>query len=188
MELSENAGYTGFHPDLRLNDTRIEWLWEEMEKRRLVIVLDLGPIGGKAYQTKAVKKILDSHPDLKMVITHLSYPPLKKQGDKRLNQLWQEQVLLARYPGVWLDLASLPAHAGSAPGEDYPYPGACKYIRKAIKLVGADKLLWGTDVPGLLTVATYSQLLTYITNHCNFISPSARAKILGGNALRAYGE
>ena len=81
------------------------------------------------------------------------------------------------------DLASLPAHAKD---EDYPYPGACKFIHKAVELVGVDKLLWGSDIPGLLTVATYSQLLDYISKHCEFLSESDKAKILGENALRVY--
>ena len=183
MELSEDCGYAGLYPGMSLNDLHIKWMWEDIESRRLVVVLDLGPIGGKAYQTDAVKEILENHPDLKMVITHLCYPPIKAQNDEQLHRLWREQVLLARRPNVYLDLASLPAHAKD---EDYPYLSACKFIHKAVELVGVDKLLWGSDIPGLLTVATYSQLLDYIRKHCEFLSQSDKAKILGENALQVY--
>ena len=185
LELREDTGFTGLYPDLRVADTRTEWMWEEVEQRELVVVLDLGPIGGRGYQTEAVKKILDNHPALKMIMAHLCYPPVKAQKDKWLNQLWQDQVLLARHPGVWLDMASLPALVED---EDFPYPSAREFIRQAVELVGSDKLLWGTDIPTLLTVATYSQLLRFVSQHCGFLSDADRARILGGNALRAYGQ
>lgn len=184
IDLTEATGLIGLYPEARLDDQDLEWFWEESKQRSLVVTLDLGPIGGRAYQTQALRNILSHHPGLKIVIAHLGQPPLRAQKDEQLNQLWQEQILLARHPGVWLDMAALPAYAGY---EDYPYPSACRFLRQAVELVGSDKILWGSDIPGLLNHATYSQLIGFVARHCDFLSESDQAKILGGNALQVYG-
>lgn len=184
IELSESTGLSGLHPEARLDDQELEWFWEESERRALVVTLDLGSIGGRAYQTQALRNILSRHPGLKIVIAHLGQPPVRARRDEQLNRLWRDQILLARHPGVWLDLASLPAYVGD---EDYPFPSACYFLRQATELVGSDKLLWGSDIPGLLNHATYSQLIGFVARHCDFLSESDRAKILGGNALQMYG-
>ena len=75
--------------------------------------------------------------------------------------------------------------AMSVPGqgiEDYPYRIACQYIRRAVEMVGPEKLLWGADVPGLVIIATYPQLLHFVTRHCDFLSRDALDKMLGHNA------
>jgi len=185
LELREDTGFAGLHPDLRIDDARIEWMWQEVEQRGLVTVLDLGPIGSRGYQTEAVKKVLGNHPALTVVMAHLCYPPVNAQKDEQLNRLWQDQVLLARHPRVWLDLASLPVLDKD---EDFPYPSACEFIRQAAELVGSDKLLWGTDIPSLLTAATYPQLLRFVEQYCDFLSDVDRNRILGDNALRVYGR
>ena len=184
IELREDTGLAGLYQAVRLDDIRIEWLWEEIGKRGLVVTFDLGPIGGKGYQTEAIKRILDKHPGLKMVMTHLCYPPIKARNNEQPNRVWQDQILLAKHPGVWIDLASLPAHVEN---EDYPYPSACEFIRKAVELVGSEKLLWGSDIPSLLTHATYPQLFRFVAEHCDFLSDTDCARIMGENAIQVYG-
>ena len=184
LELSEATGLVGLYPDLRVDEGALAWFWEEAETRGLVVTLDLGAVGSAGYQTQAVQSVIDRHPDLRVVIAHLAQPPAGRGRDERLDQLWQEQTLLARNPNVWFDLSSLPAYWSD---EDYPYPTARQYLRRAVEMVGAGSIMWGTDVPGLLTFATYSQLLGFVARHCDFLSRGDREKILGGNAWRVYG-
>lgn len=185
LELSVATGLVGLYPDLRLDEAAMRWIWEEAARRGLVITLDLGAVGSPSYQTAAVQSILDRYPTLKLVIAHLAQPPIGQEGDARLDALWQEQLLLARYHNVWCDLSALPAYG---PDEEYPYPSAIRYIHRAVDMVGATKLMWGTDVPGLLLRTTYPQLLTFVAKHCNMLSESDREAILGANAWRVYGD
>ena len=186
LELSEATGLAGLHPGLRIDDPRLAWFWEEAQRRQIVVALDLGRVGGKAYQTRSIARLVGRYAHLNIVIAHLAQPPLAAPDHPRLDILWQEQVRLARHPSVWLDLASLPAYAIAA-GEDYPYPSARHYLRRAVALAGAEKILWGSDIPAALLNDTYPQLLGWVTRHCTFLSRSDLAKILGENAGTVYG-
>lgn len=183
LELSEAAGLTGLYPDLQIDGESMAWIWEEAERKGLVVTLDLGAVGSRSYQTQAVKNLLSRHPRLEIVIAHLAQPPISKPDVEELDRLWQDQILLARNPNVWLDLSALPAYSSV---EHYPYPTACQYIRRAAEMIGADKIMWGTDVPGLLVHATYPQLLGWVAQHCDFLSDDDLKRVLGDNAWRVY--
>ena len=186
FEMSVSTGLVGLHPDLRLDGEAMAWIWEEAERRGLVITLDLGAVGSASYQTEAVRTVMERHPHVKIVICHLAQPPISQKDDSRLDRLWQEQLRLATHPNLWFDLSALPAYASAI--EDYPYPSAQACIRRAVEMVGVDKLMWGTDAPGLLGVATYPQLLSYFVHRCDFLSEIDMKKILGENAWHVYGK
>jgi len=57
-----------------------------------------------------------------------------------------------------------------------------------VEMVGAEKIMWGTDAPGLLTHATYPQLLEFVAVHCNFLARGDVEKILGATAWQVYGR
>jgi predicted TIM-barrel fold metal-dependent hydrolase len=185
LELSDQTGLIGLHPEARLDDEPLAWFWEESERRGLTITLDLGNIGGRGYQTRELENVLSRHPDLRLVIAHLAQPPVGAEEDSGLDRLWQEQLLLARHPEVWLDLASLPAYGEN---EEYPFVRAIRYVRRAVDLVGAAKLMWGSDIPGLLVHATYAQILGFVARHCDFLTEAELEMVLGGNALQVYGR
>ena len=184
LELSVDAGLVGLHPDLCLSEPGMAWLWDEADRGYLVVTLDLGSIGTKSYQTEAVGELVQRYPDLRFVIAHLGHPPADRERDPNSFRAWREQLLLARNANVWFDLAALPVCFAD---EDYPYPGALAYVREAVELVGPDRLMWGSDVPGLLGHATYRQLLDIVARHCDFLSEEDLAKVMGGNADEVYG-
>ena len=69
---------------------------------------------------------------------------------------------------------------------DYPYDIARRCVQQAKEIVGAGKMMWGTDAPGLLTVATYHQLRDWVARHCDFFSPDDLKDVLGRTAQRVY--
>jgi predicted TIM-barrel fold metal-dependent hydrolase len=184
FEMSKEAGLTGLYPDFRIDEGSMAWIWEAAESRNLVVTLDLGAVGSRAYQTQAAQTILERHPRLKIVIAHLAQPPFTRSGDEQSDRLWQDQILLGRHPHVWFDLSALPAFAVD---DDYPYISVRQYVRRAVEMIGAEKILWGSDMPGLLSYATYPQLLNLVARHCDFLSPDELKSVLGGNAWRVYG-
>ena len=184
FELTEPTGLTGCYSDLRIDGPEHRWLFAAAESDGLAVTFDLGKIGGRAYQTDAVAAIAERHPNLRIVIAHLAQPPIGECEDAASNELWKEQILLGRRENVFFDLSALPAY--SADYDEYPYAAARMYIQCAAELIGAEKIMWGTDVPGLLTSGSYRQLLNYVRLHCDFLSEAEMADVLGLNALRVY--
>ena len=184
LECSVPTGLCGLHPDARLDDAALDWLWAELERRGRVLVLDLGAVRSRSYQTGAVRSLAQRYPALRVVIAHLAQPTPRAEADAALWNLWQEQIDLGRLPNVWFDCAALPAYVAE---EGYPFPTAGRYLRTAIERIGSDKVMWGSDLPGMLVHATYPQLVKLGELHTQFLSASERELVMGGNALRVYG-
>lgn len=65
---------------------------------------------------------------------------------------------------------------------DYPYPEAQALLRGMRDLFGADRLVWGSDMPNVERFCTYRQSLDYVRRHCDFLAGSEMDRILGLNA------
>lgn len=182
LELSYDIGLTGFHPDATLDEPGLAWLWDELEARRLVVTLDLGPVGGPAYQTSALRKVIESHGNLKFVLCHLGFPSRAMSEQPALWTMWEEFVRLGELPNVWFDISALPHRAEEA----YPFPHMEPWIRRAIELIGAKKLMWGTDAPGLFSAGHYQQLLTAYEVMLGDLPQIEREAIFGETALEVY--
>ena len=183
MECSVPTGLCGIHPQARLDAPDLAWLWPELERRGLILVLDMGGIGSRSYQTAAVRAIAEGHTRLKVVIAHLGQPNPSAEADIGLWQQWKEQIDLGLLPNVWFDCASLIAYVHE---EGYPFASAERYLRLAIERIGARKVMWGSDQPGTLVHATYRQYVTLAKLHTRFLSPEDQALVLGENALQVY--
>ncbi len=184
LECSVPSGLCGIHPEARLDSPDLDWLWQELEKLGLILVLDLGGIGSRSYQTEAVRKIAVRQPKLKIVVAHLGQPRPEAEAEPELWKLWEEQVDLGLLPNVWFDCASLVAFVSE---EGYPFPSAARYLRLGVERIGAHKVMWGTDQPGTLLHATYRQYVELAKLHTAFLSSRDQALVLGENAIHVYG-
>jgi len=185
LEFSEPTGLCGLYPDAKLDAPQIAWLWDELEGRGLVVVLDLGGVGSRSYQTTAVRAVAEAHPRLRIVIAHLGQIRPAVVADPNLLGQWHEQIDLGRLPNVWFDCASLVAYCAE---EEYPYPSAGEFLRRTLDRIGARKILWGTDIPGLLGQLNYRQLVDLGLRHSRFLTPGEQIMFLHGNAARLYGQ
>jgi predicted TIM-barrel fold metal-dependent hydrolase len=185
LEFSVPTGLCGLHPEARLDSFDIAWFWARLEGRRLVTVVDMGAVGSRSYQTAAMRAIALTHPNLKIVVAHLGQIRPAVVADRDLLRQWQEQIDLGRLDNVWFDCASLATYCVE---EGYPYPSVGQFLRRAIHRIGPAKVLWGSDVPGVLGQFTYPQLVELGSLHTGFLSGADRAMVLGRNALELYGS
>jgi len=183
LEMTDSLGLCSRYPDFNLASSRLVWLWETISQAKLSITLDLGLTTDRSYQTDGLRDLVQRYPDIRWIIAHMGQPKNRMLTEPALETPWREQVLLARHSNVWLDLSALPHHL---PEGDYPFCGIDVFVRKAVDLVGADRLLWGSDAPGMLWMLTYQQMLDVIGIHCRSLTDEQLRLILGENALRAY--
>ena len=184
LELSEETGLGALYKNFNLGDTRFRWLWEDLNRHGMTVTMDLGPIGGPSYQTRELRELIERYQNARWVIAHLCHPSLQVFVEPEIEAYWVEQILLANEPNVWLDLAALPSYFQD---EDYPYPSVRHLVCRAIELVGVEKLMWGSDIPGQLTMLTYRQMQRLYMRHCDCLSESDKSLIFGVNAMAAYG-
>jgi predicted TIM-barrel fold metal-dependent hydrolase len=64
---------------------------------------------------------------------------------------------------------------------EYPYPEAPSLIQGMRDQFGADKLVWGSDMPNVERFCTYLQSVDYVRRHCSFLNAREKAGILGEN-------
>jgi predicted TIM-barrel fold metal-dependent hydrolase len=185
IEFSVPTGLSGVHPGARLDDPKLDPAWALLQRQNRVLTLDLGGVGSASYQTDAVAHIATGHPDLTVVICHLGQAGPALATDAALRQLWQAQIELGKLPNVWFDTASLPAYFRD---EGDPFPSCRDYIERAIDIVGPEKIMWGSDIPGNLRVCSYARLTRLGRNHTDFLPAAEQALVLKENAQRVYGK
>lgn len=154
LECSEPTGFTGWGMEINISDYIP--LYRRMAKRDMVLVLDLGEVSTKSYQTDNVKKIIDAVPELKIVICHLGQPRPAYLEDEKLMRGWKAQIELANYGKVWLDTASLAAYFSR---EIYPYKSGALFFDIALSIASPSRIMAGTDMPGNSMIASYKQML-----------------------------
>lgn len=124
-------------------------------------------------QTEMMKKIIEMFPDLRIAIGHFGMVTRDN---------WLEQIKLAKNKNVFIESGGITWLFNS---EFYPYPSAVKAINEAAKLVGFEKLMWGSDYPRTMTAITYKMSLDFIEKTTE-ISKENKKLILGENAKRFY--
>ena len=175
FETSTGGGLMSYHETYDLFEV-FDPIVEKMEKNKQVLVLDIGSPGMSSFQPKAVAKLAKKHPQLNIIICHLLAPTLKDE------EVLKEGLNVLKADNIWFDLAAVPFNVKP---ETYPYPTGQKYIAMAKEIVGAEKLIWGTDVPSVLVHDSYQELLTFISESGIF-SEEELSGVLYDNGMEAY--
>ena len=184
IEFSQTGGLCGVYPGVKLDAPELRWLWEAMEEGGKTVSFDLGRPGDMSYQTGEIASIARRHPGLNIVICHMGQPSRRAERNPSLWSAWLEQIRLGQLPNVWFDLSALPYHVQEE--ESYPYPSTKRYFDLARSIVGAKKLLWGTDIPWMLGTMNYQQLAAhgrYLAADC---TQEERDLIFAENAQKLY--
>lgn len=68
-------------------------------------------------------------------------------------------MALGKLENVYFDASAVPFQVQAT--DEYPWPTAQRYVRKALEYLGAKKLMFGSDIPWLYCLATYGQLIEF---------------------------
>ena len=194
-----NLGFKGLyfstggfvHTDFanNVNDPDFEPLWEA--------VADLGiPIHWYAGEyrtniTEAYFRELDDilewanrHPGIPCVLTHGLNQISTLRGQPGRYDISRSTIDLLKLPNWHVELM---LHIMASDYEFPPYnPDIHEVVRQLVEEVGAESLVWGSDMPACERTCTYKQSLVLFQTQCDFLSDEERAAILGGNLERLY--
>lgn len=154
FELSNGSGLTAYHQSVDINGEIMRKEYAYACDNGLTVTVDIGRPRNCCWQPDALVKAAKDFPQLKFVICHLLAPQI---GD---GELLKQTLGKLALPNVWFDLAAL---AANQKPETYPYPTAVKHLQTAKESVGADRLMFGTDMPSTLCRDTCAHLIGYIT-------------------------
>ena len=178
FEVSTGSGLMANHETLPLDGVLMEKEYAYADEHGLVFVIDIGKLGSASSQISALRRAILRHPSMRFVVCHLLAP---KQGMEV--QLWEGLEAL-KLPNVWFDLASLQNNLRPDPS---PFPYTRSVIRHAADLLGADRLLFGSDLPTTLTRFSYRDIIDCIAQAPQF-SLSEKQAILYDNARQVFWE
>lgn len=176
FEVSSGSGLMANHPAVDLDGEVMHREYRYAADRDLIFVIDIGKPRSVSWQVDALARAIARYPDLRFVVCHLLSPQL---GDGELLRRSLDKLAL---PNMWFDLAALCLN--SRP-ETYPYPTARGYVKDAVDIVGADRLLWGSDMPSAMTRDTYRHFIDFIALHPG-LSGRDKDKILYDNAAGLF--
>lgn len=121
------------------------------------------------------------HPRLRMVIDHLSKPPIGTIDDGRWRILMAEA---AGNPLVHAKISGLYSAAGDP--ASWSLKSIRPYIESAVELFGPERLMYGGDWPISVTAGGYERIWGDISTVLGELPHDDRDQILGGTANRFY--
>ena len=128
-----------------------------------------------------VPTLSDRHPDLRMVIDHLSKPPIKAGGDEP----WRSRIArAAENPRVYAKVSGLYPATGDLAA--WTADDVRPYLELALELFGADRLMFGGDWPISVLAGGYVRVWEELGRLFDELPADNRAAILGGTAAEFY--
>lgn len=154
FEVSNGSGLMAYHPPIDLNGELMNACYRHAADNGLIVVMDIGRPRNCCWQVENLAAAIKNYRGVTFVICHLLAPQRTDIA------LLRDALSKLAMPNVYFDLASL---ASNQQPETYPYPTAVEHLKTAKRIVGADRLMFGTDMPSNLCRDTYSDLADYIT-------------------------
>jgi predicted TIM-barrel fold metal-dependent hydrolase len=133
-------------------------------------------------ELKTLVRWMERYPDVKVVMTHGLAWRLWVDGDRL--RLPKDVWAPFENPNLHLQLM-FPIQLGSI--WDYPMPQVRPTLEECAKRIGADRLIWGTDMPIVTRFWTYRQNIDFIRRYCGFLSAEEQDAIFGGTVARLLG-
>lgn len=150
FEVSNGSGLMSYHPPVALNGSVMDEAFSHANDHGLVTVVDIGRQRNCCFQVDELREEILKYPDMKFVVCHLLAPQREKDEPGMIEGLQKLNL-----PNVWWDMAALPSNQKP---EGYPYPTAVRYLRIAKEILGADRIMFGSDLPSTLCRDSYEHL------------------------------
>jgi predicted TIM-barrel fold metal-dependent hydrolase len=172
------------------NSKEIRPFWDAIYKMNLPVYFTLiGGRGSKLYERSWMDDYMDEqrillewlnqYSGLNVVVTH-GLPWTAGLENGKINfpeEIWD----IFKSPNCNLQIL-IPIQMGAK--WEYPWKESEPIIKLVVERIGANRIIWGTDMPMVARFCTYKQALDQFRVHCNFLSDSEREDIIGRTAAR----
>ena len=179
MEISEQYGWSGQHPELLVFDTPgIKNLWDIASENDMAVMFDTGLIGTNGYQIEQFAKLADAYPDMPIIIEHGCMCKKGFNTDARLRLLWDKMAELGRKENIYMGLTAIVETAGSM-------ELAMWVLERLFNIAGEQKIIWGSDIPGNMRFWTYDNMIEWAEN-APCLTERQKDLLLGENMINLF--
>ena len=181
-------------PQLNLYGQREAWdgenfrpFWDRVSELEIPVFFSLkGRVDPRVEsyieELKTLRRWVNRYPNVTVVLTHgLEWPHFIKK-DKIV--LPEEVWVPFENPNLHLQLL-FPISLGTV--WDYPMTEVQPTIVECVERLGADRLMWGTDMPMIMRYWSYRQNIDFIRRYCSFLDTVQTDAILGNTSARLMG-
>ena len=161
VRLSPSARDTG---DWIHNEELMDPIWKRTDELKVPML-----ILTSTSRLPAVAKWIDRYPDIKISIDHMASCPIDQPDEL------QKLLDLAKFPHVYVKIS----HTWSLSKEPYPHRDTWDQVKKLYDVYGPQRLMWGTDWPGVEESSSYAKALQLVRDEMDFLSEDDKRWILG---------
>jgi predicted TIM-barrel fold metal-dependent hydrolase len=173
--------------DIDFHDPRMDAFWSKIDTASLPVFFEVTSMPDyttASYIRNVVRlhELMRRYRNIRWVL--VMGPPVSSFG---MSGTWEfpDEVLAAyRHENLLIEIM-FPITWGGV--WDYPYPEAQRLIADLRDKVGADRLVWGSDMPNVERFCTYRQCVDYVRRYCGFLTAAEKDLILGGTMDRLLG-
>ena len=179
--LVKEDGFGGLRIHLSRPDDPAEWaapdqdpIWQRAQD------LGVGFIShGSAALLPALEPIIARFPEVPLVLDHIGGAPTDEEPPF---PLLSNVLKLARYPRVYVKFTPQ-AHKSKM---SFPHQDTFAAFRRIYDAYGPQRLMWGTNFPGVLKGTGYGPALDLFLKHMDFLSSADKEWLFHRSALQVW--
>jgi predicted TIM-barrel fold metal-dependent hydrolase len=176
--LVEEQGFRGVRIS-PARDARGDWirgplmppLWKRCQDLKVPMTV-LAPI----TRMPDARRLVEKFPELTVVVDHMADCPLDQPGELK------KLLALSRYPKVFVKVS----HTWSLSKQDYPYRDSQQRVKRLYDVFGPQRLMWGTDWPGVERYCGYAKALSLVRDEMNFLTEEDKSWMLSKTVERVW--
>jgi predicted TIM-barrel fold metal-dependent hydrolase len=183
--------YQGFSRNQPIASDAFNPFWEAIARLKIPHIFLTGFQAKKPHlkQLDQIETVLKRFPEITGVIGHLG-GNVRSSNDPNFTDTPKELMPILKLPNAYFEVGYVLAYENWdiwQQNYEYPYPLHTEVIKEIYHEIGAQRLIWGSDMPNIYRTCTYQQCVDLVKIHFDFMSEEEKQLILGGTAATLYG-
>lgn len=179
--LVRQDGFSGLRIHTSRPDDPAEWaaadqdpVWERAGELGASFI-----VHGPAALLPALEPIIARFPEVAVALDHIGGAPTNEPEPR---PLLGNVLKLARYPNVYIKFTP----QGNKSEQGYPFTDTFPAFRLLYDAFGPQRLMWGTNFPGVINSLGYVRAVDMFNMHMDFLSDADKEWLFSRTALGIY--